>query len=409
MMRVYIISTKNNISLAEMFLEDIQNVKAISNPFEDGIVTEPDDSTIQKIQNADMVLAIIDEKFSSNLMLNMELGYAQSYADRNKNQILIPIVIDGASVPFSVSNMVHIKCDTTSESDISKTKYNILQVLERNRESLSRHAENKSNKTLSMIILTLAIELFAVIIVVVFSNYILYDFSHLSTESMIIIFVGLTTVVMSLITLLTSYLSIMKRRRQEDDNEEIASYSRRLKQAIIPEEIEQNEYTNSENEDKKNEIDALGRMLINLEDIKEFYTWSQKQAKGAFILAVAMCILGLIFIIAAIPLSIIFKLSFQVSIIPAIGGVTTELIAGTALIVYKNSLLQLNHYHKALHEDERFLSGVNLIGKFSTVEAQDDMLREIIRSEIQMNLVDLTDNKNIKQNNKSSQKKKESK
>lgn len=24
----------------------------------------------------------------------------------------------------------------------------------------------------------------------------------------------------------------------------------------------------------KKEIDALGRMLINLEDIKEFYTWS---------------------------------------------------------------------------------------------------------------------------------------
>lgn len=61
-------------------------------------------------------------------------------------------------------------------------------------------------------------------------------------------------------------------------------------------------------------------------------------------------------------------------------------IAGTALVVYRNSLLQLNHYHKALHEDERFLSSVNLLGKFSTVEVQDDMLREIIRSEIQMNL-----------------------
>lgn len=33
--------------------------------------------------------------------------------------------------------------------------------------------------------------------------------------------------------------------------------------------------------------------MINLEDIKEFYTWSQKQAKASFILAVAMCILDL--------------------------------------------------------------------------------------------------------------------
>lgn len=77
-----------------------------------------------------------------------------------------------------------------------------------------------------------------------------------------------------------------------------------------------------------------------------------------------------------------------------IGGVITELIAGTALVVYRNSLSQLNHYHKALHEDERFLSSVTLLGKFSSVEAQDDMLREIIRSEIQMNLAELQENEN---------------
>lgn len=127
-------------------------------------------------------------------------------------------------------------------------------------------------------------------------------------------------------------------------------------------------------------------MMINLEDIKEFYTWSQKQAKASFILAVSMCVSGFVLMVAAILLPVVFRLSFQMSIIPAVGGVITEVIAGTALVVYRNSLLQLNHYHKALHEDERFLSSVNLLGKFSTVEVQDDMLREIIRSEIQMNL-----------------------
>lgn len=136
--------------------------------------------------------------------------------------------------------------------------------------------------------------------------------------------------------------------------------------------------------------------MINLEDIKEFYTWSQKQAKASFILAVAMCIFGFILMIGAVMLPVVFRLSFEMSIIPAIGGVITELIAGTALVVYRNSLSQLNHYHKALHEDERFLSGVNLLGKFSTVEAQDDMLREIIRSEIQMNLAGLQENENMR-------------
>ncbi len=136
-------------------------------------------------------------------------------------------------------------------------------------------------------------------------------------------------------------------------------------------------------------------MMINLEDIKEFYTWSQKQAKASFVLAVSMCISGFALMIAAIILPIAFKLSFQMSIIPAVGGIITELIAGTALVVYRNSLSQLNHYHKALHEDERFLSSVNLLGRFGTVEAQDDMLREIIRSEIQMNLAGQDEKGNI--------------
>lgn len=209
---------------------------------------------------------------------------------------------------------------------------------------------------------------------------------------------GFITIVISVFTLITSYLSIMRRRWQEDDEEEIESYSRRLKKAIVPDEIKIVEQENSENKEKKKEIDALGRMMINLEDIKEFYTWSQKQAKASFILAVVMCILGFALMIAAIVLPVVFRLSFQMSIIPAVGGVITELIAGTALVVYRNSLSQLNHYHKALHEDERFLSSVNLLGKFSTVEAQDDMLREIIRSEIQMNLDGLKEIENIKPN-----------
>ena len=191
----------------------------------------------------------------------------------------------------------------------------------------------------------------------------------------------------------------MKRRWQEDDEEEIEAYSRRLKRAIVPEEIKRNGQNDLKGEDTKKEIDALGRMMINLEDIKEFYTWSQKQAKASFILAVAMCISGFVLMIAAVVLPVVFKLSFEMSIIPAVGGIITELIAGTALVVYRNSLSQLNHYHKALHEDERFLSSVNLLGKFSTVEAQDDMLREIIRSEIQMNLAGLQEDENIKLSN----------
>ena len=208
--------------------------------------------------------------------------------------------------------------------------------------------------------------------------------------------IGLCSVMLAFVALLTSYLSIMKRRWQEDNEEEIDSYSRRLQKAIASEKSQIEVSLNVKSEDNKKEIDALGRMMINLEDIKEFYTWSQKQAKASFVLAVAMCISGFILMMVAVLLPVVFRLDFEMSIIPAIGGVITELVAGTALVVSKHSLLQLNHYHKALHEDERFLSSVNLLGKFSSVEAQDEMLREIIRSEIEMNTASLKNTGDIK-------------
>ena len=103
--------------------------------------------------------------------------------------------------------------------------------------------------------------------------------------------------------------------------------------------------------------------------------------------------------IVAIVLPVVYKLNIESSIVPAVGGMITEVIAGTALVVYRNSLSQLNHYHKALHEDERFLSSVNLLGKFSSDTIRDDMLKEIIRSEIQMNMLGLheKDTKNNKE------------
>lgn len=143
-----------------------------------------------------------------------------------------------------------------------------------------------------MVILTLAIEVFAVLFIVLLIKEPSFNIGHWDDKGiMISSLVGIMTT-LSIATLSTSYLSIMKRRRQEDEEEEIEFYSRRLKRAIVPEESKQPQNNKSGNEETKKEIDALGRMMINLEDIKEFYTWSQKQAKASFILAVSMCISG---------------------------------------------------------------------------------------------------------------------
>ena len=389
-MRVYILASQDKYSFAEKLLEDIRNAKIISRPLMNEVIVEISSDIKKKVANADIILAIIDKNFTDNVMLNTEFQLVLMESRKNKNKLLLPIVLDDADIPVALESMLYVKCNSLSKEDIEKTKLKIKSVLEHRRYTVkTRNLKENQSRTSSMIILTLAIEMLAILFIVMFFKEGPIGAGYLDDANIITISIGLIAVVLSITTLFISYFSIMKRRWQEDDEEEIESYSRRLKRAIVPDEVIQDGQKGYRTEDTKKEIDALGRMMINLEDIKEFYTWSQKQAKASFILAVAMCIFGFILMIGAVMLPVVFRLSFEMSIIPAIGGVITELIAGTALVVYRNSLSQLNHYHKALHEDERFLSGVNLLGKFSTVEAQDDMLREIIRSEIQMNLAGL--------------------
>ena len=405
-MRVYILALQNRIYFAEKLLEDIKNARIISKPFVDETVTEIATDVKRRIAGADIILAIIDEKSNNSVMFNTELQLALMESRKNRNKMLIPIILDDVAVPVTIEDTLYIKCNSESEEDLEKTKLKIVRMMEHKRYIVKKQKlrENKS-RTSSMVILTLAIEVFAVLFIVLLIKEPSFYIGHWDDKGiMISSLVGIMTT-LSIATLSTSYLSIMKRRRQEDEEEEIEFYSRRLKRAIVPEESKQPQNNKSGNEETKKEIDALGRMMINLEDIKEFYTWSQKQAKASFILAVSMCISGFVLMVVAILLPVVFRLSFQMSIIPAVGGAITEVIAGTALIVYRNSLSQLNHYHKALHEDERFLSSVNLLGKFSTVEARDDMLREIIRSEIQMNLAVIhenvkSDSSSIKENSK---------
>ena len=396
-MRVYILASQDKYSFAEKLLEDIRNAKIISRPLMNEVIVEISSDIKKEVANADIILVIIDKNFTDNVMLNTEFQLVLMESRKNKNKLLLPIVLDDADIPVALESMLYVKCNSLSKEDIEKTKLKIKSVLEHRRYTVkTRNLKENQSRTSSMIILTLAIEMLAILFIVMFFKEGPIGAGYFDDENIITISIGLIAVMLSITTLFTSYFSIMKRRWQEDDEEEIESYSRRLKRAIVPDEVIQDGQKGYRTEDTKKEIDALGRMMINLEDIKEFYTWSQKQAKASFILAVAMCIFGFILMIGAVMLPVVFRLSFEMSIIPAIGGVITELIAGTALVVYRNSLSQLNHYHKALHEDERFLSGVNLLGKFSTVEAQDDMLREIIRSEIQMNLAGLQENENMR-------------
>lgn len=182
-----------------------------------------------------------------------------------------------------------------------------------------------------------------------------------------------------------------ERRLSEEED-----YSRRLRRIITTKDSgEPGDAGLSETGHRQ--VDVIEHMLVNLEDIKQYYTWSHKQAQSSFWLAISACVAGFIFLVAATLAALLFNSGWESSAIPAIGGAITELIAATALLVYRHSLSQLNYYHEALHEDERFLSSINLVDKLSSQESRDNAISKIIDSELGMNLEFVRRNKSDNQ------------
>lgn len=131
-------------------------------------------------------------------------------------------------------------------------------------------------------------------------------------------------------------------------------------------------------EETKNK-DILELMLTNMSEIKQYYSISKHHARLSFILALLFCVFGFVLLAYSVSLD---KGNSQPVIVGIIGGTVSELFAGTALLVHKSSLSQLNHYYRALHENERFLSTVNLVDRLST-EKRDEAIIKIIDSSLE--------------------------
>ncbi len=131
-------------------------------------------------------------------------------------------------------------------------------------------------------------------------------------------------------------------------------------------------------DNKDNDDNILGLMAINLRELKEFYTLTKKQAIRSFSLSVGMSILGFLLIMFATAIVVLWKEN-QIALITGIGGSIVEVLAGTALFVYKKSLEQLNFYYLSLHDNERFMSLINISSK---TNQKDELYSKIVISEL---------------------------
>lgn len=130
--------------------------------------------------------------------------------------------------------------------------------------------------------------------------------------------------------------------------------------------------------------DILAQMLDNNDEIKEYFKISKKQAKLSFWISVIACAVGMFMLGLAIYGAIVVN-DFKIAIIGTISGAITEVISGTVLWVHNKSALQLNHYYDALHQNEKFLSAINMADKLSEAR-REEMYIEIIRKQTEIRL-----------------------
>ena len=199
-------------------------------------------------------------------------------------------------------------------------------------------------------------------------------------------------VIICIISMLIMVHSIFGSEESHSRNrDDIENYYNDLRQKILQAEIDSqvlNTENNSQVENKEKEIsqyenrDIIELMIANMKEINEYYVLSKKMTKDSFVLAVCMCIGGFFIISTSVIFILLNNIDAIQAILPIISGAVIEAIAATTLIVYKKSLEQLNRYYDALHDNEIFLSAVNLANKIS-YEKRDYTYNYIIKTKLE--------------------------
>lgn len=132
---------------------------------------------------------------------------------------------------------------------------------------------------------------------------------------------------------------------------------------------------------------VIDLMLNSITRIDRYYDWNISEARNIFWTAIGFSVVGFILFSVAVYTAII-RGDVNATIPAAVGGAIAELLAHTVLNMYRTSVEQLNHYHRALHEDQRFLANVGVVERLSTDDRRDALYRDIIHAEMRTTLVE---------------------
>lgn len=245
-----------------------------------------------------------------------------------------------------------------------------------------KHDDNNSKKkyhTIVKVLLLITAVIIGILILPIIESESFKIEIFIKKENVVYIVTLMTLIIVYAALLGTSLYSNIKR-----DREKVESFYNNLRKFILPHTNPLNNQSDERDINNKDidNRDIIELMIANMKEINEYYVLSKRMTQQSFILAVCMCIGGFMIISVSVAFILINNFEAKEAIIPVISGAVIEAIAATTLIVYKKSLEQLNRYYDALHNNEIFLSSVNLVSKIST-ERRDQMYEYIIKTKLE--------------------------
>ena len=138
-----------------------------------------------------------------------------------------------------------------------------------------------------------------------------------------------------------------------------------------------------EKEIEQESKDVISDMLKNNAEIIEYFKITKGQERVSYWFSVTCSIVGVIILGYSVYAALESKnIGFTVTTV--ISGAITEVVSGIILWIHNKSAMQLNYYYDALHENEKFLSAINLADKLGE-DNKELIYIKIIEAQIREN------------------------
>ncbi|RHT50788.1 hypothetical protein DW760_11425 [Coprobacillus sp. AM29-13] len=187
------------------------------------------------------------------------------------------------------------------------------------------------------------------------------------------------SIITFLLSILVTFLtfSVTMKKNNEYNEKEVKKYKKDLMPLF---DITNNSVIKTNDTlGKTIKINSKKLMENNLLEIKEYYVMSKTFANISFLLAVVSCVVGIVCIIISVIAFVFMK---QLNYLPIISAALLETISATSLYVFKNTQKNLHAYFNALHENEQFLTIIDLVNNLSSEEIRDKAYLDIINNKL---------------------------